>query len=57
MRSIMAIAGFICLLGAAGTDQMYTEMRQMPPDNLWIVFVIGLVLMLPIFFRRRKVKK
>lgn len=57
MRKAMAVVGFICLFGAAGTDQRFTEMGQMPPDNLWIVFVIGLVLLLPTIFRKRKVKK
>ena len=58
MRKITAIIGGALVFGAAGTDQMYTEMRQMPPDYLWIVLIVGLVLLLPaLFFRNRKVKK
>lgn len=56
-RISTAILGGICLFGVAGTDQMYAELGQMPPDNLWIVFVIGLVLLLPTIFRKRKAKK
>ncbi len=57
MRNVMSWAGLICVFGAAGTDQMYTEMRQMPPNYLWIVFTIGLVLLLPKIFEKRKETK
>ncbi len=57
-RRITAIMGCVCILGVAGTDQHFTEMGQMPPDDLWIVFIIGFVLLIPtLIYMNRKVKK
>lgn len=56
-RISTAILGGICLFGAAGADQMYTELGQMPPDSVEQVFVIGLIFLLPTIFRKRKVTK
>lgn len=57
-RRITAIMGCVCILGVAGTDQHFSEMRQVPPDDLWIVFIIGLVLLIPtLLYINRKIKK
>ena len=46
-RILTAIAGMVCLFGAAGTDEMYTNMRQMPPESIENLLVIGLILLIP----------
>jgi hypothetical protein len=46
-RITTAIMGGVCVFGAAGTDERFIKMGQMPPGNLWIVFIVGLVLLLP----------
>lgn len=57
MRNVMAVAGLICVFGAAGTDQMYTECGNIPPNDLWIVFAVGFALLLPKIFEKRKETK
>lgn len=47
-RNICTAAGFICFLGAAGTDEFYTEMRQMPPESVGTMVAWGLVLLIPL---------
>jgi hypothetical protein len=47
-RNICTAAGFICFLGAAGTDEFYTKMRQMPPESVGTMVVWGLVLLIPL---------
>ena len=47
IRIAMAAAGFICIFGAAGTDEYYTELRQMPPDSVDTMVAWGLVLLIP----------
>lgn len=46
-RRITTILGCICIFGAAGTDQMYVEWGQMPPESVGRAFVVGLVLWIP----------
>jgi hypothetical protein len=47
IRRAMFIAGLIALLCAAGVDQMYTDMRQMPPDSVGTMVAWAFVLMIP----------
>ncbi len=46
-RIVTAAAGFFILFGAIGTDEMYTDMGQMPPDSLEKMFVLGFILLIP----------
>ena len=46
-RIITASAGFLCLFGAASTDQMYIECGQMPPDSVDKLITWGLLLLVP----------
>ena len=57
MRKIAATLGFLCLFGAAGTDQHYTEMGQVPPEGVGHLIIIGLVFLIPAIFLKRKAKK
>ena len=52
LRIIMAAIGGFLTFGAVGTDDRYTQMRQMPPNDLWIPFVVGLALMLPVLLHK-----
>lgn len=47
-RNICTAAGFICFLCAAGTDDFYTEMRQMPPESVGTMVAWGFVLLIPL---------
>lgn len=47
-RNICTVAGFICFLGAAGTDEFYADMRQMPPESVDTMVAWGLVLLIPL---------
>lgn len=57
MRKVMAWVGVICLFSAAGTDQRCFEMGQVPPESVEQLIIIGLLLLMPTIFRRRKIKK
>lgn len=46
-RRLSAFAGFLCLFGAIGTDEMYTDMGQMPPESVEKAIVWGFVLLIP----------
>lgn len=45
MRRLTAIIGALCVFGAAGTDQRMSEAGQVPPENVWIVYAIGVALL------------
>lgn len=45
-RALFAI-GLICLFGAAGTDQHYTDMGLMPPESVDALITWGFCLMIP----------
>lgn len=47
IRLATAIAGVLCLFGAAGTDQRFSEMGQMPPESVENLLFIGLLLLIP----------
>lgn len=47
IRIATAIAGFVCIYGAAGTDQRISEMGQMPPESVENLAFIGLLLLIP----------
>lgn len=45
---ITAIAGLLCLFFAAGTDQRFADMGQMPPESVGTMITVGVVLMIPL---------
>lgn len=58
LRNTAAVAGVLMVLGAAGTDEFYTnELRTMSPENLEIDLAIGLLLLIPLLIHllRKKV--
>ena len=57
MRKLSATLGFLCLFGAAGTDQHYAEMGQVPPEGVGQLIIVGLILLIPAIFIKRKAKK
>lgn len=46
-RIVTATAGILCLLSAAGTDQMYTSVGQMPPESVDKLVAWGFILLIP----------
>ncbi len=56
-RIITAAAGVLCIFGAAGTDQMYSNMRQMPPDSVGTMITWGFILLIPSILHLIKEKR
>lgn len=47
-RNATAVSGFLCLIGSAGQDQMYTSWGELPPDSVESLFAIGWLLLIPL---------
>lgn len=62
-RNLTALAGFLLIFGAAGTDEYYTDLGQMPPESVDSMVVLGLILLIPTALRligmalRKKVRR
>ena len=58
MRKLTAILGSIFVFGAAGTDDMYLSAGQTPPESNWLIYFVGIALLIVcLILAARKAKK
>jgi hypothetical protein len=50
-RNVSAAIGALLFFGAAGTDEMYVEMGEMPPNSVTALLIIGGILLIPMVLR------